>query len=90
MHNIHLYVYLYNIYTHMYVCVYNIYYIYIYMYVYIYIYIYIYTYIYIVRNIAELCFHSDISCCIPIGARVLACTVNVFLHYVFQNRNRAA
>ena len=70
-------------------------YIYIHTYIYAYIYIYIYIiyvcmYIYIARNITELCFHSDISRCIPIGARVLACTVNVFLHYVFQNRNPAA
>ena len=60
------------------------------IYVYIHTYIYIYIYIYIARNITELCFHSDICRCILIGARVLACTVNVFLHYVFQNRNPAA
>ena len=37
----------------------------------------------------ELCFRCDISRCIPIRTRVLACAVYV-LHYVFQDRNRAA
>ena len=37
----------------------------------------------------ELYFHCDISRCIPIGASVLV-SGDYVLHYVFQNRNRAA